>query len=180
MRWSHYTIVPVTLGLVVGLCAQTSAQSGERQKVELLLSAYEGFPTAKSFLDVSPDPAAVLRDIATDPDSKEHIRHGALSAMGLFPDEKTWELYLVEVDRTAMNPAPRSLHHVLQGLALGFGPRAVPTLLKALGHADAQVRMTAAFALGTVGTDDARGAILEQAQRESDPVVAKYLRQQVP
>jgi hypothetical protein len=164
--------------------AQTGPAPGptatERARIELLLSAYEGFPKAGHFLKISDDPGAIMRDIAQDPDTKAHIRLGALSAMALFPDEKTWQFYLTEMDKGAGTPAPRAIHQVLGGLALGFGPRAVPVLARALRHADTQVRMTAAHALGTVGTDDARGAILEQADREKDPVVAKYLRDQVP
>lgn len=160
--------------------AGPASAAAERQRVELLLSAYEGFPKAADFLKVCDEPGTVMIDIATDPASKPHIRLGALSAMALFPDQRVWDLYLLEIKAGSANPAPRAIHQVLGGLALGFGPRAVPVLRQALAHADTQVRMTAAHALGTVGTQEARDAIRTQAERESDPVVVKYLLDQVP
>lgn len=177
------TVPPLLVALSLVLCSTAWSQSGpidERQRVEILLSAYEGFPKPGDFLKVSSDPGAVMRDIVEDPHTKAHIRLGALSALALFPDEKVWELYMSELQKSGTNPAPRATHQVLGGLALGFGPRAVDVLANYLKHDDTQVRMTAAHALGTIGTADARSAILERASLESDPVVAKYLRDQVP
>lgn len=149
-----------------GVVVETPAQA-ERAQVERLLRGYHGLPERSLFEAAAADPAAVLRAVAADEAIFTPMRKAAVEALKWWPDEATWALY----GRLAAPGGDVGLRHRVLRDVVVFGERALPVLSAALGDADPQVRVTAAYALFDL-PGEAGGAVLREAVKgEADPQV---------
>lgn len=147
-----------------GPAVQTPAQV-ERAQIERLLRGYHGLPERARFEAAAADPAQVLRAVAVDGAIFTPMRKAAVEALKWWPDEATFAVYT----RLAAAGGEVGIRHRVLRDAVVFGDRALPMLTAALGDADPQVRVTAAYALFDL-PGEAGGALLREAAKgEADP-----------
>ena len=157
--------------LVLLMAAPVSAQvvsPTARQKVERLLGAYHGLPSAARLAAAGgPEVDKLLRIIATDESMFTATRAAAFEALKRWPDARTLAAY--EQAITPENPMGLR-HKVLRYLSV-FGEAALDPLGAALRDPNAQIRLTAAYALFDVVPVGAEKLLRDGAQVEVDPTV---------
>ena len=121
------------------------------------------------------DVPATLRDIASDPALTTTQRARAIHALGWFPDE-TNRAFLVG---HARGGNPMFARKAIYALANGWGDQAIDELTVALANPDVQTRMSAAYALGHLGTPSAQLALEARLAHETDPTVKATIQKQM-
>jgi hypothetical protein len=167
------------LSLPVSVFAQDTKT--DRDRVQLLLMAYDHFPNAAQFEAASPNPRKILLEIAGDGTESEIVRLQALDGLSLFPDAsvRTHFRHILGEAR-GTTPAPRATHNAINGLVHGWGLAAAPDVLAMLTHPDPQVRMTVVHALRKVGDAHTRAALRDHLSREKDPIVQELIETHAP
>jgi HEAT repeat protein len=122
-------------------------------RIVLLLSGYEYFPTAADLGEVTADPVPYLLVIVYDTSERwlPTHHHRAIGALGYFPTEtvRAHLDYLLGSDETP----DLMRHHVMNALSNGFGDDALDDLEAFLYNDDLQLRLTAVAAIGAIGTE---------------------------
>lgn len=148
-----------------------SQDKTERDTVQMLLLAYDKFPTAADFKKVAKNPRAELLAIYRSPQSSEIIRLQALDALSLFPDAEVRSLFLEILSQDWDKEAPRTAHRAINGLMHAFGEAAASDVSPLLAHKDVQIRLTVVHALATSGGESGRQLLLDHLDGETDKVV---------
>jgi HEAT repeat protein len=114
------------------------------------------------------DPQAVPPLIRALGDPAEEVSRAAATALGRIGDARAVEPLCRVVENTA---APAWLRYdAVRALGVLKEVRAVPTLLKALGDADAHLRKVTAQALGDIGDASAVPGLTQAAQDPEEAV----------
>lgn len=152
--------------LLVGpaLAAPPAEAAAERARVEALLRAYHATPDRAAFEAAAAEPAKLLRAIAADPQHFEPARRAAFDALRAWPDARTEALYLAHLGPEQ----PAGIRHAVLRALPALGDRALAPLEAALADPDAELRITAAYALFDLPGDAARAALERRAKREPD------------
>ncbi len=170
------TAALVTGALLTGAVTSASAQDKDEQRnVALLLMAYDQFPTAEAFKQVSANPRAVILSIYRDPASKPIVRLQALDALSLFPNEEVRELYKGILAKGWADEAPGEAHRAINGLMHGFGTDALADVAPMLNDKDIQIRMTAIEAIFNSGKEEGQRLLKARLDKENHPVVRDLL-----
>lgn len=179
----HLTVLLLTLLMTAGLAAATprlAHADPERERVELLLNAYDAPASADQLGAAASNPRAVLIQIAQDPAVPEYRRFAALQALALFPNEQVRALYsaiLREIPGRA--EGPRIAHPTIQAMMKAFGESALIEVEPLLGSKDVQVRLTAVHAIARFGGDKGRSLLRAHAEREPNRIVLEELERLV-
>lgn len=153
---------------------ETDAPS-ERDRALLLLSGYHGIPTAAEFEAAFDDPAAVLFELATDPEVSAIHRDRAIGALAYWPSDALEAFY---VDLLLDDATPEmERHRVIGHLAVAFGDGALEIIDPYLRDDDVQLRLTAVHAMAVVGTPAALRRLDAAAAVEASPIVLEQIRQ---
>src|SRR6185503_16511286 len=102
-------------------------------------------------------------------------RARAIHALGWFPDDTNRAFLVTQAHGTDSMFVRKAVY----ALANGWGDGAIPELTLALANHDVQVRMAAAYALGTVGTESAKLALDARLPLESDATVKATIEKQM-
>jgi len=173
------TVIAVSLG-ATALLGPTAAQADPgRDRVELLLNAYDTPATADAFREASPDPRAALIAIAQDPSVPRHRRFAALQALALFPDAQVRAIYRAILQGATDDGAPRIVHPTIQAMMKAFGADALVDIEPLLLSKDVQVRLTAVHAIATFGGDKGGSVLRAHAEREPNRIVLEELQRMV-
>lgn len=147
---------------------KVAADTPRAQILDLLSSRHQ-LPARDRFEAAAPEPAKLLRAIAVDPSVPDLQRYAAYEALGWWPDDATFALY-VEAVAPAQKAGQR--HRVMRYLALAFGERALAPLTATLtGDGDPQIRLTAATAIADIPGDAARAALTAASKSDEAAVV---------
>ncbi|MCA9542261.1 MAG: hypothetical protein KC620_25365 [Myxococcales bacterium] len=172
------SFVLVSLLTVATACAAPAARPETsltpRARVEALLRAHHGLPERSLIEEAgAPDAAKILRGIAADPQAFMPVRGAAFEALKWWPDEHTLALYTTAVGADQ----PASLRHrVLRYLPV-YGEAALPLLTIALGDANPQIRLTAAYAAFDTPGANAAKLLSDTAASEADPATRDGMQQ---
>ncbi len=146
------------------------------QRIRVLLSGYEFFPTRDDLLAVSPVASAILIAIYEDEDALPTMRSRAIDALGYFNDDLTSTFFASLLERHA-SIDKRHLHHALTAYAKAFGTLSVEREAIFLEHEDAQIRLTTVTALDEFGGRPALELLKKRVTIEKSPLVLKKLEQ---
>jgi len=148
-----------------------------RERVRLLLSGYEYFPTADDLREVVADPTLYLLELVYGDDTMVVHRHRAIAALGLFPSDES----RAHLDYLLASPATPELtrHHVMNALSTGYGEAALPALAPYLSVADLQLQLTAISAIGAIGTETSVTLLQDSLRIEADELVRERIQAQL-
>ena len=153
----------------------SSSAADARASVQALLGAIHELPSRKVFERAGGDETrALLTEFALDAELFPAYRHRALEALGYWPDDATWQLYVGLL--TASETPDTTRHNLLRQLTRAFGERAVPKVEPYLDHLDPQLRMTATAALAEVPGAAVDARLLEAEKRAPTMDVRDHLR----
>ena len=147
-----------------------------KQKVKVLLSGYEYFPTRDDLIAVSPDAALILAAIAVDDDELPATRNRALDALGYFEGDYTkafFETLLDEPDRLKST----MIHHVVGAYARSQGEAAVEKLSPCCSTKIFSFESPPPPSWGSHGGVKAREVLKERLELETNKVVLKSIKQ---
>ncbi len=144
-------------------------------KVKLLLSGYEFFPTREDLERATPMAAQVLMHIAEDEEALPSMRLRAVDALGFFQKEDKVALYFEAALQQEHREAVYLRHTVTSSLR-AFGQQALPWVQPFLTHQNLQVRLSAVHALGRFGGDEGLGMLRVQHDLEQDVFVREQLQ----
>lgn len=172
----------LTLALLMGMATVASAQAedspaataAQTDKILLMLSGYEYFPTRADLEAVTPSAPDVLIAISKNTDLKPSLRVRAIDALGLFDGEARAATHF-EAVLAAGNLDEVYLRHSMTSSLKAFGPAALPWVQPYLGHGDSVIRLDAAHAMQRFGGEDAREMLRLRKDVESDPFVRDQL-----
>lgn len=155
--------------------AEASAQKvSPRDQVLSLLLARHQLPAKKQFEAASPEAPTILKAAAVDPSLPGFQRYAAYEALGYWPDNDVYNLY-VKAIKAGEEEGQR--HRVMRYLAQTFGERGfVPLAEILMDDPDPQMRITAATAMHDIPGPEARGALHEAMKREQSPVVREKIQ----
>ena len=146
------------------------------QRIRVLLSGYEYFPTRADLLAVTPDAPTVLIAIYEDEEALPTMRSRAIDALGYFNDDITSAFFGALLESHA-SIDKRHLHHAITAYAKAFGATSVDREAAFLAHEDAQIRLTTVTALAEFGGRPALDLLKKRVVIEKSPVVLKKLEQ---
>ena len=148
-------------------------------RILLLLSGYEYFPTADDLLAETPTPEVYLLSLAygSGDETLSIHRHRAIGAVAYFPSDLTRAHLQYMLDSPATPDMTR--HHVITALARGFGDQAIPTIERFLLSGDLQLRLTAIAALGSVGSEAAGRALESSLPQQTHDLVRERIQQEL-
>lgn len=169
------------LGLAVALQAISGhalAAPASREAVRAVLRGHERVKmTEADWRRLGDDVDQRLMEAAADTTLVYGARQRALSALGIVGGAHAKEFLHQVLTRGAAAPLLASAVHAY---ARGFGSvdraEAQRLAVELLGHADWQVRRGAVRALGALGGDAPRQAILARESREKHPAVRSAIR----
>lgn len=152
--------------------ATLSATDAEAQ-IKRLLSHHHEVPLRKDLEHQVPGAREVLDAIARDASAFTFYRQRALAALAQWPDARTMALYEEILNGSATPEALR--HHVIAFAARAFEDAAIGMLTPFLSAEDVQLRLSAATAIGRIGSEQAFGLLTKAAQHEADPLVREHM-----
>ena len=152
-----------------------AADDATKQQVLGLLSGYEETASPDALKALDGDVPGTLRTIASDTTLSSTQRARAIHALGWFPDD-TNRAFLVAHARGDNSMFARK---AVYALANGWGDQAIDELVVALANPDVQTRMSAAYALGHLGTPSAQLALEARLTHETDPTVKATIEKQM-
>jgi hypothetical protein len=160
-----------------------SAASDLRRSVEARLRAVETPPGADELRALGPGVADVLLALAVDPRVEILVRARATSALGFFPTAAVRERLLAMLAPAGKGAPPGPRGDLLlarkAALALGWQAAGVKEVAILLEHADAEVRMDAAFALGLTRLPEAVARLRGRSLVEKDTRVQRQIERQL-
>lgn len=144
-------------------------------RIVMLLSGYEYFPTAEDLTAVTADPVPYLLAIAYDTEGRwlPTHHHRAVGALAYFPTAqcRSHLLYLLDSELT-----PELMrHHVINALANGFGDSALPELEPFLQSDDLQLRLSAVAAIGSIESSRSVEALQRALTVEDNALVRERI-----
>ncbi|MBH24158.1 MAG: hypothetical protein CMH57_06840 [Myxococcales bacterium] len=138
----------------------------QHDKILLLLSGYEYFPTYDELVAVTPDAHVALFRIALDDSMKPSHRVRAIDALGLFPEDDALAGFLEEaLTRTDLKPT-FTRHYINTALKV-YQEQAVSWVAPHLNNPDLQTQLTVIHSLGLFGGES--GAELLEFHRQFMP-----------
>jgi hypothetical protein len=162
--------------------APAQAARANREAVLKLLGASERTPNEKELRGLGSDVDAVLIDLARDSKLEPRLRARAVSALAFAPTgaSRAHLVKLVGSGSAAKEPTDVLLVR-RAAVALGWqgGPTATPLLGALLEHADPEVRIDAALALGLTRQASAVQMLRARLDAESDPRVRAHVSRQL-
>lgn len=138
-----------------------------RPKVIALLGATEG--AAERWKVLGPEALTVLRQLASDPAETPGRRAAATLSIAYVDNPAATEI--LRSYATDANVLPAVRQSAVHALAVREGTTGVAALTPLLADGDADVRLSAAKALGDVGGPAARTALQARLATESSPPV---------
>ncbi len=144
-------------------------------KVKLLLSGYDYFPTREDLERATPRAYEVLFQIASDEAALPSARTRALDALGLF-DAKAEVAVFLETSLAEARFEGIYLRHAVTSSMKAFGPSALPWVTPYLNHQDLQLRLSAIHAVGHFGGDDGKVMLREVDRLERDQLVKSQIK----
>ena len=144
-------------------------------KIKLLLSGYDYFPTREKLEEATPRAHEVLYDIIKDDKALPSLRTRALDALGLFKGKDEVAL-LLEVLLAEQKLDSIYMRHAVTSSMKAFGKQALPWIAPYLSHEDVQLRLSAVYALGDHGGDEGREILRSRIDVERDKVVLKRIQ----
>lgn len=144
-----------------------------RDAVLDLLNAYESVPSRADLVAIGDDVDAELMAIADDGSVPTSRRGRAVTALQHVPNPqvRAWLERRLERDDSSL-----LRRKAAWALAKGFGEGAIPALGRALDDADAQLRIAAAQALGSLDSASARATLKGRLAQETEPAVTAAIR----
>jgi HEAT repeat protein len=158
------------------------AARANREAVLKLLGASERTPNEKELRGLGSDVDAVLIDLARDGKLEPRLRARAVSALAFAPTRASREhLVKLVTGGSAAKDATDVLLVRRAAVALGWqgGPTATPLLGVLLEHADPEVRIDAALALGLTRQASAVEVLRARLQAETDARVRGHISRQL-
>lgn len=160
-----------------------------REKVTLLLSGYEYFPSREDLDRVAPADVMVdvLRSLADEADGRPAIRLRAIDALGFYSEPGAVRYLEQRVAPPAANAPdddPRTLrlmrHRAMTALGRALGERALTALNPYLDDDDLQIRLSAISAIGNFGGEAGKKMLRELKTRDTHHAVQRELHKFVP
>lgn len=148
--------------------------TAELDKIRLLLSGYEYFPTRADLEAVSPNAQQVLIHIAQDKDALPTLRLRAIDALGLFAQGEHAALYF-EGTLHQQRGEEIYLRHAMSSSLKAFGQQALPWVQPYLEHQDMQLRLTAIHSIGNLGGQEGIELLRVRHTVEQDSFVRKQM-----
>jgi hypothetical protein len=173
-------ILSLSLALLVVGASVASAQAtpapadSGRDKVVMMLSGYEFFPTRSQLEAAAPNAPELLAALSRDETQLPSLRIRAIDALGLFDDHPVAARHFEGV-LAAGGLDESCLRHSLTSSLKAFGPRALPWVQPYLSHTDSQIRLDAAYATSRFGGPDGVEMLRFRKSLESDPFVRDQL-----
>ncbi len=167
--------------LLVGAADGGAPVRGDRAAVLTFLKAHDS-PVAAEWRALGPGVDDALAAIAADTKVDAPLRARALGALGLLPTRRSRDFLGQFVKQNAAASAPADMSLLRKAaLSLGWvgGPEAVEILGPLLEHADAEVRLDAAIALGLTRSRDAALWLRPRFDAEKDPHVRTQIGRQL-
>jgi hypothetical protein len=144
-------------------------------KVKLMLSGYEYFPTKEDLVRVSPRAFEVLDDIARDETALPSMRTRALDALGLYEGKAEVALILEQI-LAEERLKDVFLRHAVTSSMKAFGNHALPWVAPYLNHKDVQLRLSAVHAVGHFGGELGQEVLLQRVEIERDELVIERIK----
>jgi HEAT repeat protein len=165
--WDRWGPLSLMMSSVVAALLAGPAWAGpKRDAVMDLLNAFEHTAGEAELRALGDGVDAELMEIADDAAVPATRRGRAVSALQFYPTDTVrgfLERHLKASDALVRRKAAYSL--------AAFGSAAVPSLTAALSDADVQLRIAAASALGTIGSDPAKQALRGRLASEGEGAV---------
>jgi HEAT repeat protein len=154
--------------------ATPTFEPAQVRKVELLLSGYHAIPSKAELDAVSPKAELIVNALVSAQDTSPFIMPRAISSLvAHWPNARTLTTLRSKLNHPKLADATR--HQLLLALP-ALGAQVIPDLLPYLSHADDQLRMSAAHALGQLNDHDlALKALHDALDAERDPVVREAI-----
>lgn len=141
-------------------------------KVLLLLSGYDYFPTRADLERVSPRAVEILIAFAQDEAALPSLRTRALDALGFFSDDFTSAVYF-ETVLAAGALEDVFAQHAINACMKAHGQRALPWVVGYLEAPEIQTRLSAIHAIGEFGGLEGRDVLKLRKPLERDVFVLK-------
>ena len=150
--------------------AAFKVSEAQRQKVQLLLSGYEYFPTVGELRQVSPHVHVILIEIASDEGSLPGLRLRAVDALGLLPQSDALANFF-EDKLVKTNLSTVFANHYINASMKVYREAALPWVSPLLNHVNLQTQLTAVHAIGRFGGFDGRQLLNFHAQFARDALL---------
>jgi len=144
-------------------------------KVKLLLSGYEYFPTRADLTRATPRAYEALEAIAEDGAALPSMRTRALDALGLY-DEKAEVALILERILAEEKLEDVYLRHAVTSSMKAFGQQALPWVAPFLSHTDVQLRLSAVYAVGHFGGSVGKEVLQQRIEVERDKLVLERIQ----
>ncbi|MEL6181996.1 MAG: hypothetical protein AAFS10_23755 [Myxococcota bacterium] len=149
------TTAPVVGAPDVRVAVPADVTDAEHNKIMLLLSGHDYFPTHSDLLAATPKARAILFAIATDANALPSHRIRAIDALGLFPEDDSLAQFLEQaLNQTDLRPT-FARHYINTSLKV-FHEQAVPWVAPHLNNPDLQTQLTVIHSLGLFGGNSGR------------------------
>lgn len=158
--------------------AQAPIPQAEIDKVNLLLSGYDYFPTRADLEAASGRAVEILVAISQDEAALPSARNRALDALGLFEGHPQVAAYF-EQTLALGQLEPVHMRHVIGSCMKAFGQQALPWVTPFLDHQDLQTRLSAVHAVGQFGGVDGRETLRLRKPLERDLFVKEQIQLQL-
>lgn len=149
------------------------------QRVRVLLSGYDYFPTREDLDAVAPAVPAILVAIYNDPESRPTTKGRCIDALGYYGDDETARQFLEYIIANADSDEIPSghVHKALTSYTKAFGDQAIEVVAPFLEHRDEQLRITASVAIAKSTGRAGKELVRARLQLEKNDVARERIQQ---
>ena len=171
-------MVSYVLGLIVLAISLVPQHKNVEERVIVLLSGYEFFPSKEDLTELDADVHQILLRIALDPKNSLARRHKAIDALGYFKGDQVFEALNTGILQPALENQKfdLTLHHALMAIVKGQELKGVEAAEPFLFCTDLQTRLATIAAFGQSPSQKAKELLNKALNVERSKLAQERIR----